>query len=204
MGWGLIDRSGKLVVDHQYRKLFPFVNGRGVASQVDAQGEEKWGLIDTTGKVLIPFEFDYIAGTASGSHIIARANGADPEGKEDFYYVFDRNGKHKWNTEYRLWDEFSEGLVVMEEQGRFGFVDTTGVVLIPPVYEWACAFSEGMAWAVKDGLGGFIGHDGEPVIPFQYAATVDYVTMEPHGVEVKDPKTGERFFVDPSGREYRQ
>lgn len=202
-GWGVINRKGELVVEHSFRKLYPFKGGLSVGSLVNEEREEKWGVIDTLGNPVVPFMFDYVAGTASGTHIVGRMNGPDPMGADDVYTVYNRQGEKLWVTEVTLWDEFSEGLAVMENKGKFGFVDTTGVVLIPPYFDWACGFSEGMAWVKKGNVFGFIDHEGNTVIPFKYTSEADYVAMKKSGVLVTDAQTGEEFYLDPSGREYR-
>ncbi|MBK9450527.1 MAG: WG repeat-containing protein [Bacteroidetes bacterium] len=83
-------------------------------------------------------------------------------------------------------------------------MDSTGRMAIPFDYEWACAFKNGLAWVQKKDRYGFIDKSGKTVIPFKYGSAYDYVFMEAHGAPVLDPVTGERFFVDRNGKEYRK
>jgi len=63
---------------------------------------------------------------------------------------------------------------VIIENGKYGFVDNSGKLLIYPVYDYAAPFSEGLALVCVDGkLGygrcGYINVKGEEVIPCQYS-----------------------------------
>ncbi|MEQ8907974.1 MAG: WG repeat-containing protein [Vicingaceae bacterium] len=52
--------------------------------------------------------------------------------------------------------------------GKWGFMDTTGQILIAPEYDLVEPFQEGLALAVKDGKVGYLNKSGEVVIPFEY------------------------------------
>jgi hypothetical protein len=47
--------------------------------------------------------------------------------------------------------------------GKFGYLDTAGKLVIPPVYEEASEFAGGLAQVVKEGEWGYIDLDGNPV-----------------------------------------
>lgn len=70
--------------------------------------------------------------------------------------------------------EFSEGLRVVVREGRFGYADKTGHIVIGPQYAWAGDFSEGRAAVavtapVSEGLlMGLIDREGREVIPPEY------------------------------------
>jgi hypothetical protein len=52
--------------------------------------------------------------------------------------------------------------------GRWGFVDRSGIIVVPPVYDAAQDFSEGFAAVLLGGKWGYINLRGEVVIPLQY------------------------------------
>lgn len=56
----------------------------------------------------------------------------------------------------------------IREQGKWGFADSTGKVLIPCKYEWVEPFYEGVAAAGLNGKCGYINKNGSVAIPFQY------------------------------------
>jgi len=72
---------------------------------------------------------------------------------------------------------FSEGLAAsfwerkflgISYDGHYGFIDSTGKLVIPPQFDAAGPFSEGLAPVKKDGAYGFIDRQGVVRIPFQY------------------------------------
>lgn len=66
---------------------------------------------------------------------------------------------------------FSEGLAAFRKNNKYGFIDHSGEVVIPAIYDEVGSFSEGLAWVIRrtpEGKYeiGFINHDGMIVIPF--------------------------------------
>ena len=63
---------------------------------------------------------------------------------------------------------FSEGLAWVELNGKYGFIDKSGKVVIPIKYDYAWSFSEGLAWVKLNGKYGFIDKTDKVVIPIKY------------------------------------
>lgn len=57
-----------------------------------------------------------------------------------------------------------EGLSVVEKNAKWGFVDLSGNLVIPLIYDDACSFSEGLAKVKKDEMTFIINTKGETVI----------------------------------------
>ncbi len=55
--YGVVDRTGKLVVPYKYRYIQDFSGG---LAAVFSEEEDKFGYIDKTGKVVIPFKYDSV------------------------------------------------------------------------------------------------------------------------------------------------
>lgn len=207
--WGLLAANGKPRGGFRLEGLYPLTSGLGVGMEKDATGLERWGVIDTNGTTIIPFQFGQITGSFQGSHIAAAARNPMALFKQGIpdslntWFIFNRQGVMTGETHAHLWDDFSEGMIVGEMGGKFGFVDSTGRVAIPFQYDWACGFRMGMAWVGKGGKYGFIDHQGRPVIPLRYAPVFDYVYMHPDGALVADPQTGATFYINAAGKEYR-
>lgn len=67
--------------------------------------------------------------------------------------------------------DFAEGLAAVQESGgAWGYVDATGAWAIPPGFEAAGRFSDGMAPARQGGQWGFIGKRGQWLVPPQFQA----------------------------------
>ncbi|MGV8982954.1 WG repeat-containing protein [Clostridium sp.] len=58
---------------------------------------------------------------------------------------------------------FSEGLAVVRDHGKYGFIDKTGKILIKPEYDKAYDFSDGIAKVYVDGKYRFIDKTGKTI-----------------------------------------
>lgn len=66
-------------------------------------------------------------------------------------------------------------LSVSEKNGKYGFVDENGNVVIDYIFDFANSFSEGFAAVRQDYSWGFIDAQGNTVIPFTYDGAWDFV-----------------------------
>ena len=71
-------------------------------------------------------------------------------------------------TDYNDPPHFSEGLAAMWKNGKWGYIDKTGKVVIPYIYDGAYGFNEGLTRVQKDGKWGYIDKTGKAVIAFTY------------------------------------
>ena len=71
-------------------------------------------------------------------------------------------------------DDFSEGLASAKKDGKWGYIDKKGNVIIDFIYENAGDFSEGLAPVKKDGKAGYINTKGEVVVDFKYRSTYSF------------------------------
>ena len=69
---------------------------------------------------------------------------------------------------YNYANSFSEGLAVVDLNGKRGFIDKTGREVIPCKYDYAYSFSEGFACVKFKGKWGFIDKTGREVISCKY------------------------------------
>ena len=59
-----------------------------------------------------------------------------------------------YNTENDM--RFRDGLARVSKNGKYGFIDETGQVVVPVEYNSATFFSEGLAWVQKNGKWGIL------------------------------------------------
>lgn len=71
-------------------------------------------------------------------------------------------------------DDFSEGLASAKKDGKWGYIDKKGNVVIDFIYENAGDFSEGLAPVKKDGKAGYINTKGEVVVDLKYRNTYSF------------------------------
>ena len=91
---------------------------------------------------------------------------------------------------------YSEGLAWVEINGKCGFIDKTGRLVIPCKYDEANDFSEGLANVKLNGKYGFIDKSGTLVIPCKYDWAWSF-----HDGRAKVQLNGKDGFVDKSGVE---
>lgn len=150
----------------------------------------KWGAINSKGKLAVPFEYnslvdfenDYAIGKASNKYYVIHKTGATKEIHVDKITTF----KH-----------FSEGLAPVEiGEKMFGFVDTSGILVIEPQFFNAGYFNEGIVWVeTQDRLMGCINKEGQWIVKPEFNGIGDF-----NGgfawVRTQDYKTG---FVNMKG-----
>ena len=87
-------------------------------------------------------------------------------------YFVDSKGNRLFNKQFEGVGPFSEGLARVKQNGKWGYINTKGEVVIPCVYDWSRndsgEFSEGLACVKQNGRYGFINTEGEKVVPCIY------------------------------------
>jgi len=71
-----------------------------------------------------------------------------------------------------------DGLAAVELSGKWGFIDLSGKVVVPLIYDHVYPFSDGLAIVKINGRHGAINQSGEVIVPYIY----DYVTTFSNGL----------------------
>lgn len=128
--WGFLDLQGKVVIPIEYDSMRPFSGGLA-----PVQKDDKWGYIDRDGKIVIPFQFDEADSFASGLAPVKLG--------EDSGFI-DKSGKFAFHLNFKSSLGFfginSSGLDIADsdvagywtDDGRFGYVNTSGKVIWEP------------------------------------------------------------------------
>lgn len=95
---------------------------------------------------------------------------------------------------YEVQYEYSDGIAVVKNDGKFGYVTQDGTELVACIYDYAFDFSDGMANVVKNNKCGYIDTTGKLVIPCEYDGATDF---SEGGAAVQ--KNGKWAFIDKSG-----
>ncbi len=85
----------------------------------------------------------------------------------------------------------AQDLKIVAKNGKHGFKDRSGKVVIDYKFDYAFDFSEGLARVELDGKYGYINTNGDFVIPCQYRSATDYTNGRAY-VE----KNGKSFFIN--------
>lgn len=155
--WGFIDKKGDFVIKPQFEEVSSlFLQQPQWPALVKREG--KWQYIDRSGKRVSERLFEHYAGgeIAPPKDRISKADYAF-EFKDGIAYVFIDGKKGIIDTSDKItypnisdliphWARYSEGLVpFMNKEGRWGYLDRNGLVVIPAKFLLACDFVEGLA-----------------------------------------------------------
>lgn len=161
--YGYINESYETVVPPKYSWASDFREGLAV---VELNG--KYGYINTSGEVVIPIKYNEADPIIEGLAFVSEKRGV--------YGVIDKTGKtvipFKLNYDYIGW--FSEGMANVRRNGKYGYINRSGQLVIPLKYSNVGSFSEGVARAELNGKYGFIDKTGKVVIPFKYQYALDF------------------------------
>lgn len=168
---GYIDLTGKMVIQPAYNYVMPFKKGLAVASVSESTpaGYKSYQvLIDKTGKWLTTQEFVSISSTPSDGLYAVKISGSSGLNSDtDVWGVIDSKGILQ-ASRFNYQPYFSEGLATFSKDGRYGYMDKNGTVVIKPIYKSARAFSQGLAAVALDNAWGYINKKGETVIKPAY------------------------------------
>jgi hypothetical protein len=122
----------------------------------------KWGYNDRNGKVVIKPQFEVAYSFINGMAQVWRNKAShesfiDMQGRE----IADRNFAS---------NHFSEGLMPVKIEKKYGYVDEQVKMIIFPQFEDAGDFSEGLAPVKRDGKWGYVDHQGRVVIAPQFSS----------------------------------
>ena len=159
--YALLNKTGELVTEFEYDDIHPFLQGNNYTA---AQKNGKWGFINKQG--------------ASIGEGFVYKNCNASEGISDLYNV--RDEKNKWGVQRMmqrkqiacLYDEeimpnSFANLFVAVQQKKYGFLDNTGLAIIPFIYDNATDFSQA-AGVKKGNKWALIDRKQQTLTPFEY------------------------------------
>lgn len=127
---------------------------------------DKWALINTKGEFLT--DYIYTDVKRDNNNFCSRYG---------ILWVNEGNGYKLINTELEavggdVYEDvrcfYEEGAGAVCRNGKWGFIDRQGQMIITPAYEGADSFQQGYAPVKKNGLWGYAGEDGEILINCEF------------------------------------
>ena len=121
----------------------------------------KSGVIDYNGKEIIPIIYDFINHYNYPDHqfIIAKSGSLKT--------LFDTSGNMVVSSDYEI-KSSAESIVKVRKDGLYGYIDKSGKIVSPCIYDEAEDFHNGFAIVCKGGLWGVIDTSGKETIPCKY------------------------------------
>ncbi|MEQ1922171.1 MAG: WG repeat-containing protein [Pyrinomonadaceae bacterium] len=170
--WGFINTNGDVVIKPQFDYVRDFSDGLS-AVRID----RKWGYIDATGKWIVEPKYELAQQFAEGRAQVRTGGMWSSEpvyliGGETFY--IDKSGsvifkllRSPLGTSYDDYT-FSEGLLSVQLDHGYGYLDTSGKTSIEGRFDYAGDFSEGVAGVWVGNNIGYVDQQGKFVIPPEY------------------------------------
>jgi hypothetical protein len=161
--WFYVNTQGEIAFETDADVARLFRDDRAIVSYFeDPDGvNRKYGIIDKKGEFVVKPEYlDAIDYNEGKTYIMNRQERG----------FIDKNGNYIFKLDSLVGYPYFEGLApVSSKKYLFGYIDTTGKVVIEPQFDEAKEFSEGLAAVNIDGRIGFIDTTGEYVIRPTYA-----------------------------------
>lgn len=198
--WGMIDHSGRIVLPIMYEVVTNIVDGiffagsSGALAMFNTSMEpitdfvydevndpeerrvlvsrnDKYGFLDLQGHEVVPCIYDETGVFRLGRTLARLGN---------HYGIIDTNGGIVLPIEYDSYTPkgmkymYYDSLALVEKDGKLGYVDLQGNLVIPFYFDEAFEFSEGLAAALFQGHWGYIDTKGDIFMPFIFDAATPY------------------------------
>lgn len=137
--FSVIDETGMILNPKPYEFIGDYHEGRALFHQIDDQEVSKYGYLDLQGKVVIPPQYQAANNFTEGKAFIKI--------KDSKYALIGLNGESLANFNYPYVGMPGDGLLAFQEKtnGKYGYIDEYGNVIISPRYTGAQPFRDGRA-----------------------------------------------------------
>ena len=115
----------------------------------------KYGYINTKGQIVIKPQFSEASTFNNGYAVVGK-------------YFINKQGKRVLGS-YEGVSDFSEGLAAVKKGGKWGYINTSGKMVISPRFDYCGGFSGGLAVVKINKKYGYINKSGQEVIKPQFA-----------------------------------
>ena len=213
-GSGYIDRKGNVVVEPVHYYVHKFNNGVGKIynqSYYSQNGVYEVYLVNTKGKTVFSLKTNTYVTVSFVAEGFAVVETSDQKGDNCQYYGFD--GEPAFTNIYEKAEVFSYGLAAVKIDGKWGYINKKGELVINAVFDTAGHFfSENSAIVVYDEKWGVIDQTGQFTVSPKYSLPIVYypdphfpntpflLTMQKHENE-HDNKYSSDCFIDISGKQ---
>jgi WG containing repeat len=152
--YGYLDRQGQVKIPAKFATLAPaFCDGLAWAVI-----DKKLGYIDRAGKLVVSAKFDNLY------------HNPDNWGEPDY-----SDANHPCTSSYvESLDNFGNGLAAISKNGKHGYINSIGEILIPLQYQFARRFQDGLAMVTLNKKSGYINPQSKVVIPLKFDGASDF------------------------------
>lgn len=139
-GFKVIDESGKEITDKAYSIIIgEYKEGRVRAVETNEHGKYSYGYLNKRGKVVIPITYETASDFVQGKAIVKT--------KESSFQLIDLTGKVLHSYPYAYVGNYGQGLLAFKRSndGKLGYMDEQGKIVIEPKFSNAESFIDGRA-----------------------------------------------------------
>lgn len=156
--WGYLGTDGTEIFAPQFENVIIKSNdGRAFVQQ-----NGKWAYVDNKGNILTDFEFTVVSEIRDEGRALVSTSAIGTDGEIRYNYILNANGKKVNSLPYENISFFSEGFSLVQKQGGYYcWIDESGKEYFDNKYTQAGAFSEGLAFASKNGRSVYIDKKGK-------------------------------------------
>jgi len=158
--WGVFNTSGEIILPFAFDAIGEMHENRCLVAR-----NKKYGFIDATGKIIVPLNYSYSENLVTTAKF---RNGYAVLSLKGKSILVDSMGTKISMTGFDDFGFFSEGLIPVRKNKKWGFADINGKIKIACKYEYANAFENDFAKVrLKTGTG-IIDNTGKLIIPATY------------------------------------
>lgn len=226
--WGFIDKRGRLVIETRYDTVYSFSNDialvkhRGTYKYIRKSGAEQYiegisgqplefvngfaKIQSYNGYSFISSDFKRLPYTYKEVSDFKRGNMAAVRLGDNTLCYINASGKEKFKSDYDMIGDFSEnGLALVKKNGKFGYINTDGKLVIDTLFTDATDFQFNHAYVATADRFGFIRYEqgyktpsilvpdfriednnGDGVVETNEEFTITMTVRNPSNEEMKD------------------
>lgn len=189
--WGFVDSMKNIIVMPKYEYVSRMVDGYATVYMKGTEYGQVAGLINSKGKETIPPEWDVYFESSSNYAWLY---------KDYKQFIVSRDGRiiPPKNSGYEFDGFFLNGYAKVKQNGKYGFADSIGKIIIPCMFESISKnITEGFVAVKQEGKWGFIDKHGNQVTAPKYDAVYPFNNGRAR-VELQGRGMG---FIDSKGEE---
>lgn len=131
--WGFISDSGDIAINPIFDEVYQFSNGLAAARM-----GEKWGYINHIGEYIIEPKYD---------HVNQMTNDIAWVKEQKKTILIDKKGfvVADLPDDYEVIDAYVDGASIIQLHNKYGFIDTSGKIIIPTNFSEVSQFNSGLS-----------------------------------------------------------
>jgi|GEM_PF-5034606 len=156
--FGVIESSGQILIPFKYDVIEPF-NSRLIKIYTG----ENCGLIDTNLNIVVPIIYNSSFEQYSDDRYLIKQNSEISNAENKNQAIIDSFGNYIIRDDNHIFSMPYNGMFRTEKDGKFGFYDINGNLVIPFIYNYAGDFHERLAY-VSDSTNAYVDRSGNKKI----------------------------------------